>query len=149
MLARLALPAEAWAGLQRRPTSGDRVPVDAVRRRRGRPARRPRRARLQVGSGELTNLPFVARLAARGRPLLLSTGMADMVEVAAAVDTVRANGDPPLALFHCVSSYPADPADANLRAIETLRRAFGVPTGWSDHTPGIEVAVARSPPAPR
>ena len=76
----------------------------------GRPARRasacrPSRSR----SGELTNLPFLARLAARGRPLLLSTGMADMVEVAAAVDTIAAAGDPPLALFHCVSSYPAAP----------------------------------------
>ena len=143
MLARLALPAEAWAGLQRRAhergieflsTPFDDGAADLLEGL-GVPA-------FKVGSGELTNLPFIARLAARGRPLLLSTGMADMVEVAAAVDTVRANGDPPLALFHCVSSYPADPADANLRAIETLRRAFGVPTGWSDHTPGIEVAVA-------
>ena len=143
MLARLALPAEAWAGLQRRAhergieflsTPFDDGAADLLDGL-GVPA-------FKVGSGELTNLPFIARLAARGRPLLLSTGMADMVEVAAAVDTVRANGDPPLALFHCVSSYPADPADANLRAIETLRRAFGVPTGWSDHTPGIEVAVA-------
>ncbi len=96
----------------------------------------------KVGSGELTNLPFLAGLARRGRPLLVSTGMADMVEVAAAVDAVAAAGDPPLALFHCVSSYPARPEDANLRAIETLRRAFGVPTGWSDHTPGTELALA-------
>ncbi len=143
MLARLALPAEAWAGLQRRAherglvflsTPFDDASADLLEGL-GVPA-------FKVGSGELTNLPFIRRLAARGRPLLLSTGMADMVEVAAAVDAVRANGDVPLALFHCVSSYPADPADANLRAIETLRRAFGVPAGWSDHTPGTEVAVA-------
>ena len=65
-----------------------------------------------------------------------------MVEVAAAVDVVRDASDPPLALFHCVSSYPAAAADANLRAIETMRRAFGVPVGWSDHTPGVETAIA-------
>jgi sialic acid synthase SpsE len=96
----------------------------------------------KVGSGELTNTPFITRVARRGRPMLVSTGMADMVEVAAAVDAVRAGGDVPLALFHCVSSYPASPADANLRAMETMRRAFGVPVGWSDHTPGIELALA-------
>jgi N,N'-diacetyllegionaminate synthase len=96
----------------------------------------------KVGSGELTNLPFIARLARRGRPLLISTGMADMIEVAAAVDAVRAAADVPLALFHCVSSYPAAPEDANLRAIETLRRAFAVPVGWSDHTPGIAMSLA-------
>jgi sialic acid synthase SpsE len=55
---------------------------------------------------------------------------------------VRANGDVALALFHCVSSYPAAPADSNLRAIETMRRAFGVPVGWSDHTPGITMPIA-------
>ncbi len=49
---------------------------------------------------------------------------------------------PPLALLHCVSSYPADPADANLRSIETMRRAFGVPVGWSDHTLGTETTLA-------
>ena len=81
----------------------------------------------KVGSGELTNPPFLTRLARRGRPLLVSTGMADMVEVAAAVDAVRAGGDVPLALFHCVSSYPAAPEDANLRAIETMRRGVRRP----------------------
>ena len=74
--------------------------------------------------------------------MLVSTGMATMVEVAAAVDAIAAAGDPPLALFHCVSSYPARPEDADLRAIETMRRAFGVPTGWSDHTPGTDLALA-------
>jgi N-acetylneuraminate synthase/N,N'-diacetyllegionaminate synthase len=143
MLARLALPAEAWAGLQRRALDRGLVflstPFDdgsaELLDRLDVPA-------FKVASGELTNLPFLERLAARGRPLLLSTGMADMIEVAAAVDVVREHGDPPLALFHCVSSYPADPTDANLRAIETLRRAFGVPVGWSDHTPGIDIAIA-------
>jgi N-acetylneuraminate synthase/N,N'-diacetyllegionaminate synthase len=96
----------------------------------------------KVPSGELTNLPFIERLARRGRPLLVSTGMADMVEVAAAIDAIAAAGDPPVALFHCVSSYPARVEDANLRAIGTMRAAFSVPVGWSDHTLGIELPLA-------
>jgi N,N'-diacetyllegionaminate synthase len=143
MLRRLALPVAAWAELQARATSQDLVflstPFDETSADLldglGVPA-------FKVGSGELTNLPFLRGLAGRGRPLLISTGMADMLEVAAAVDTVRAAGDVPFALLHCVSSYPASPADANLRAIETMRRAFGVPVGWSDHTPGTELALA-------
>jgi N,N'-diacetyllegionaminate synthase len=96
----------------------------------------------KVGSGELTNIPFLERLARFGRPMLVSTGMADMVEVAAAVDAIRLAGNDRLALFHCVSAYPARPEDANLRAMGTMRAAFGVPTGWSDHTPGIELPIA-------
>ena len=99
-------------------------------------------AAFKVGSGELTNLPFLERLARRGLPLLVSTGMADMAEVAAAVDAIAAAGDPPLALFHCVSRYPARVEDANLRAIGTMRAAFSVPVGWSDHSPGIELPLA-------
>ena len=65
-----------------------------------------------------------------------------MDEVAAAVDAIRATGHHQLALLHCVSSYPAAPEDANLAAMATMREAFGLPTGWSDHTPGIELPVA-------
>jgi sialic acid synthase SpsE len=143
MLERLALPEDAWAELQAHARARGLVflstPFDdgsaALLDRLAVPA-------FKVGSGELTNTPFLARLARYGRPMLVSTGMADMTEVAAAVDAVRSAGDVPLALLHCVSSYPATPADANLRAIETMRRAFGVPAGWSDHTPGIELALA-------
>jgi N-acetylneuraminate synthase len=96
----------------------------------------------KLPSGELTNLPLLAHVARKGRTMLVSTGMATLEEVRAAVRAIRAAGDPPLALLHCVSSYPADPADANLRAMRTLAEAFGVPIGYSDHTPGIEVALA-------
>jgi sialic acid synthase SpsE len=96
----------------------------------------------KVPSGELTNHPFVAHVASRGKPVLMSTGMSTLAEVAAAVQVVRENGDPPLALLHCVTSYPAAPADCNLRAMASMRAAFGVPVGWSDHTEGIEVSVA-------
>ena len=74
--------------------------------------------------------------------MIVSTGMATMLEVAAAVDVIRAAGLAELALLHCVSAYPADPGDANLRAMATMRDAFGLWTGWSDHTPGIELPVA-------
>jgi N-acetylneuraminate synthase/N,N'-diacetyllegionaminate synthase len=99
-------------------------------------------AAFKIPSGEVTNHPFLAHVAAKGRPLLVSTGMCDLPEVGAAVDAIREAGDPPLALFHCVSSYPAAAADANLRAMETLSRAFGVPVGWSDHTEGPEATLA-------
>lgn len=97
----------------------------------------------KVGSGELTNLPFLRALARRGLPLLVSTGMSDMTEVTSAVEAVRDAGAPPLALLHCVSSYPTPPDQANLRAMDTLRVAFpGVPVGYSDHCMGIEVSLA-------
>ncbi len=98
-------------------------------------------AAFKVPSGEVTNLPFLARLAAKGRPLLLSTGMSRLTEVSEAVETVRAHGGPPMALFHCVTNYPAEPADCNLRAMETMRRAFRMPVGWSDHTRGLSVSL--------
>jgi len=99
-------------------------------------------AAFKIPSGEVTNHPFLAHVASKGRPMLLSTGMCDLPEVAAAVDVIREAGNPPLALLHCVSSYPAATSDANLRAMETLARAFGVPVGWSDHTEGPEAALA-------
>lgn len=143
MLERLVLPEDAWSGLQAHArerglvflstpfddASADLLDGLAV-------------SAFKVGSGELTNLPFLSRLAATGRPLIVSTGMATMPEVARAVDAVRAAGDGPLALLHCVSSYPAAPEDANLAAIAMLREAFGVQAGWSDHTAGIDLPVA-------
>ena len=143
MLARLALPADAWPGLRDHAISRGLVflsspfddPSADLLRDLGVPA-------FKVPSGELTNLPFLERLAAMQRPLLISTGMATMAEVADALDAVTRGGDPPVALFHCVSAYPADPEDANLRAIATLRAAFGRPAGWSDHTTGTSLAVA-------
>lgn len=97
---------------------------------------------IKVGSGELTNLPFLRQLAGRALPLLVSTGMATIDEVDAAVHAIAEGGDPPLALLHCVSSYPADPVDVNLRAMRTMAERYRVPIGFSDHTTGIEVAIA-------
>lgn len=96
----------------------------------------------KVSSGELTNLAFLGDLAARGRPLIVSTGMATLGETEQAVRTIERADAPGLVLLHCVSNYPADPADVNLRAMATLEAAFGVPVGLSDHTEGIVVAIA-------
>jgi len=99
-------------------------------------------ALFKVPSGELTNLPFLAHLARTRRPLVVSTGMATLDEVDAAVRTITTAGTRDLVLLHCVSNYPAAPADVNLRAMATMAAAFGVPVGYSDHTLGLEVALA-------
>jgi len=100
-------------------------------------------AAFKIGSGELTNLPYLGHLARKGRPLILSTGMGDLDEVRAAVETIRRHGNPPLVLLHCVSNYPTDPEDCNLACLATLREAFpGVPVGFSDHTVGLAIPLA-------
>jgi N-acetylneuraminate synthase len=96
----------------------------------------------KIGSGELTNLPFLSYVAAKGKPLILSTGMSNLHEVAAAVETVKAAGDPELVLLHCVSNYPAAPSSVNLHVMKTLEDEFSVPVGYSDHTEGITIPLA-------
>jgi N-acetylneuraminate synthase len=96
----------------------------------------------KVPSGEITNLPFLCSLARRKRPMIVSTGMSTLDEVAAAVASIRGTGNEQIVLLHCVSSYPAAPADVNLKAMDTMARTFSVPVGYSDHTLGIEVALA-------
>src|SRR6185503_4701328 len=96
----------------------------------------------KLPSGEITNLPFLRHVARKGRPMLVSTGMAEMVEIARALDAIdAAHPGLPVGVFQCVTSYPAVAADSNLRAMRTIRAAFGVPTGLSDHTEGIAVAI--------
>jgi N,N'-diacetyllegionaminate synthase len=99
-------------------------------------------AAFKVPSGEITNLPFIAHVARKGKPLIVSTGMAYLSEVEAAVRTIEEVGNRDFILLHCVSNYPADPADANLRAMQTMEMAFGAPVGYSDHTLGIEASLA-------
>lgn len=88
----------------------------------------------KTGSDDLTNLPFLRCIAEKGRPMLVSTGMCTLGEVERAVETILSTGNRDLILLHCVVSYPSRIEDANLRAIETLARAFGLPVGLSDHT---------------
>jgi N-acetylneuraminate synthase len=96
----------------------------------------------KISSGEITNSPFLSHVGRKRKPIILSTGMAYIGEVEAAVNTIKKAGNQDLILLHCVSSYPAEPGDVNLRAIRTMETAFGVPVGYSDHTVGIEVAFA-------
>ena len=96
----------------------------------------------KIGSGEITNLPLLGHIARKGKPMIVSTGMAYLSEVEAAVRTIEEAGNREYVLLHCVSNYPADPSDVNLMAMRTMGAAFGVPVGYSDHTPGIEVPLA-------
>jgi N,N'-diacetyllegionaminate synthase len=96
----------------------------------------------KVPSGEITNHPLLIRVARTGRPVILSTGMCTLGDVEEAVQVLQSAGASELTLLHCVTEYPAPFAEVNLRAMHTLRTAFGLPVGYSDHTPGIEIAIA-------
>jgi N,N'-diacetyllegionaminate synthase len=96
----------------------------------------------KIPSGELTNLFFLEHIARKGRPLIVSTGMATLEEVAIAVEAIRATGNQQMVLLQCVSNYPADPSSINLRAMHALEDAFEVGVGLSDHTVGTEIAFA-------
>ncbi|HUQ68228.1 MAG TPA: N-acetylneuraminate synthase [Planctomycetaceae bacterium] len=97
---------------------------------------------IKIPSGEVTNLPFLRHLAAKRRPMILSTGMSALGEVETAVETLQDAGNSQIVLLQCISNYPADPKDVNLRAMHTMATAFGHPVGYSDHTLGIEVSLA-------
>ena len=96
----------------------------------------------KIASGEVTNWSFLEYVARKNKPLILSTGMSFLSEVEQAVRVIRQAGCEHLILLHCVSSYPAAPDCTNLRAMKTMATAFQLPVGYSDHTPGIEVALA-------
>jgi N,N'-diacetyllegionaminate synthase len=100
--------------------------------------------RFKIPSGELTNLPYLRHVARQRKPVILSTGMATLAEIEAAVEALIASGAPRgrITLLHCTSEYPTPMVDVNLRAMLTIRSAFGVEVGYSDHTAGIEVAIA-------
>ncbi len=95
----------------------------------------------KVASYELWHLPLIRDVASRGKPIICSTGMANLADVQDAVDTVAATGNDQLILLHCVVNYPPPFRDLNLRAIETLRTAFHVPVGYSDHSPGLTAPI--------
>lgn len=95
-------------------------------------------------SGEITNRPYLIRLAKTGKPVILSTGMATMDEIRAAVDLMTENGleKEDITVLHCSTDYPTSPEDVNLHAMNTIGRELGVRVGYSDHTLGIEVPIA-------
>ena len=90
----------------------------------------------KIASYEVNHLPLIERVARTGKPMLISTGMASLGDIERALDTAAAAGARDLMVMHCAVNYPPRFADLNLRAITTLRSAFQVPIGWSDHTPG-------------
>ena len=96
----------------------------------------------KIPSGEVTNLPYLLALARTGKPVVMSTGMCSMEDVEAAVKALKENGVSDIKLLHCNTEYPTPYADVNLRAMLTLKEAFGFEVGYSDHTKGIEVPIA-------
>lgn len=98
----------------------------------------------KVPSGEITNLPYLRRIAKCGTPVIMSTGMSELNEISTAMLILREGGlkDEQITLLHCNTQYPTPYSDVNLRAMQTLRDMYGVRVGYSDHTKGIEIPIA-------
>lgn len=96
----------------------------------------------KIASFEAVDLPLIKYAASKGKPLIISTGMANLTEMQTALDTALTAGAPGVLLLHCVSSYPATFADANVRTVPDMAARFGCPIGLSDHTPGTAASVA-------
>lgn len=96
----------------------------------------------KIPSGEITNFPLLKHIARKKKPIILSTGMATLGEIEDAVGVIYKEGVNDVILLHCVSDYPAKIEDMNLRAMESLRSAFNLPVGLSDHSQGITIPIA-------
>lgn len=96
----------------------------------------------KIASFEAVDLPLIKYAASKGKPLIISTGMANLAEMRTALDTALGAGAAGVLLLHCVSSYPATFADANVRTVPDMAARFGCPIGLSDHTPGTAASVA-------
>lgn len=96
----------------------------------------------KIPSGEVTNLPYLVALAKTGKPVVMSTGMCEMDEIAAAIKVLKENGTKEIKLLHCNTEYPTPFEDVNLKAMQTMRDVFELEVGYSDHTKGIEAPVA-------
>ena len=96
----------------------------------------------KIPSGEVTNYPYLRAIAKTGKPVVMSTGMCSLEEIREAIRALKENGAGEIRLLHCNTEYPTPLEDVNLKAMQTLREEFGLETGYSDHTQGIEVPVA-------
>lgn len=98
----------------------------------------------KIPSGEITNLPYLRKIGGLGKPVIISTGMADMIEIKNAMGVIIAAGTPinNITVLHCNTEYPTPMTDVNLRAMNTIKSKFNVAVGYSDHTLGIEVPTA-------
>jgi N-acetylneuraminate synthase len=99
---------------------------------------------VKIPSGEITNLPLLRHMTRLGLPVILSTGMANLGDIEAALEVIERAGTPRsrVTVLHCTTEYPTPMEDVNLRAMASLQTAFGVDVGYSDHTTGIEVSIA-------
>ena len=97
---------------------------------------------IKVGSGEVTNIPYLRKIGACKMPVILSTGMSNIAQVATAYDTLLQTGAKEVSLLHCTTNYPCPMDEVNLKAMVTLRDAFKCHVGYSDHTMGTEIPVA-------
>ncbi len=98
----------------------------------------------KIPSGEITNYPYLARIAATGKPIIMSTGMCDTNDINNALDALIENGatNESITLLHCNTQYPTPYEDVNLLAMNTIKSDYGLATGYSDHTQGIEIPIA-------
>lgn len=96
----------------------------------------------KIPSGEITNLPYLQLIGSLKKKVILSTGMATLDEVKTSVKVLKDSGTNEITVLHCTTEYPAPPEEVNLRAIETMHKDLGLPTGYSDHTQGIVIPIA-------
>ena len=97
---------------------------------------------IKIGSTEVTNIEFLKLVGEKGIPIILSTGMATLGEVEAALDAIKNTKDADISLMHCTTDYPTSIEDVNLKAMLTMKDAFKISVGYSDHTLGCEAAIA-------
>ena len=97
---------------------------------------------IKLGSGDITNIPYLRSVAKYGMPVILSTGMANLSQVAIAYDALQEAGVKDISILHCTTNYPCPMNEVNLRAMQTMKEAFKCRVGYSDHTMGIEVPIA-------
>ena len=96
----------------------------------------------KIPSGEITNLPYLIKIAKTGRPIVMSTGMCLVEEIEESLKWLKESGAGEITLLHCNTQYPTPMEDVNLNAMQSLKRQFYLPVGYSDHTEGIEVPIA-------
>lgn len=96
----------------------------------------------KIPSGEITNYPYLVKIAQTHKPIILSTGMCELFEIDEALDVLKQNGAEKIVLLHCSTQYPTEFEDVNLKAMQTLRERYHLAVGYSDHSRGIEVPIA-------
>ena len=97
---------------------------------------------IKIGSGDIGNVSYLRYIGSKGMPVILSTGMSNLSDVELSLNALRAGGATDITLLHCTTNYPCPYENVNLKAMDTLKNAFQLPVGYSDHTVGIEIPVA-------